>query len=106
MALLQEDLDQISIMISGAIGQAAQDVPTIHTAKKEEPNVETPDKYLETLLTAKEAIIKRMIDNGPDVVYVRGRRGVTSVNRTLEALNMVDDQIKDWKNRKTHTPVR
>ena len=35
-----------------------------------------------------------------------GRYGATEINDTKVALNMLDDQIKDYKDRKTHTKVR
>tara|TARA_Y100001963_G_C6530070_1_gene330667 strand:- start:142 stop:462 length:321 start_codon:yes stop_codon:yes gene_type:complete len=106
MALTQEDLDQIGTMINGAIGQATQEVKEVQAEPKDQPKVIVPDAYLQSLLDAKKAVIDKVVKNGADIVYVRGRRGTVEVNRTKDTLNMLDDQINDWKDRKTHKPVK
>ena len=71
-------------------------------------SVEYTDPYLRSLHEAKAKIINGMATNGGvcKTRIVVGRYGATEINDTKVALNMLDDQIKDYKDRKTHTKVR
>ena len=102
--LSPEELASITEAVMGAIGTTVNEPPVIPPS--DEPNVITPDSYLEVLQNAKAKVITNMIENGPDIVYVRGRRGVVEHNRTKDTLNMLDDQINDWKDRKTHRAIK
>ena len=67
---------------------------------------EPPDPYLAKLNEARGAILDKMVQNGgPILRYVVGRRGTTEVNETKLALNMIQDQVKDWIDKKTHNKV-
>ena len=67
----------------------------------------TPDPYLDSCYRAKAKIMEEIATTGKaKTVYVRGQRGTVEVNQSKVALNMIDDQIQQWKDRKTHTPVR
>ena len=69
---------------------------------------EYTDPYLRSLHEAKAKIIDSVAANGGlcKTRIVVGRYGATEINDTKVALNMLDDQIKDYKDRKTHTKVR
>jgi hypothetical protein len=60
------------------------------------------DPFIKECLEAKSKIMKDMANSGPKIKYIRGQRGVTEVNETLIQLNMIDNQMKDWVDRKTH----
>jgi hypothetical protein len=69
---------------------------------------EYTDPVLRSLHEAKGKIIDNLAANGGicKTRIVVGRYGATEINDTKVALNMLDDQIKDYKDRKTHTKMR
>ena len=36
---------------------------------------------------------------------VRGKNGVTEINKTKVDLNMINDEIQEWRDRKTHRKI-
>ena len=64
--------------------------------------VQYTDPYLQQLFEAKTAIIKKLASGGSNIVMVRGKNGVTEINKTKVDLNMINDEIQDWRDRKTH----
>ena len=70
--------------------------------------VEYADPYLQKLHEGKAKVIDSVAANGGicRTRIVVGRYGATEINDTKVTLNMFDDQIKDYKDRKTHTKVR
>ena len=78
---------------------------TVEDVESDEPKTLTPDPYLNSCYDAKAAVMKRVSTHGVEFVYVRGPRGLTEVNKSKAALNLIDDQIQDWKDKKTHRKV-
>ena len=102
--LSPEELAQVTEAVMGAIGTNVVEKPVIQT--NSQANVIVPDEYLQALIDAKKAGIDNVVKNGADIVYVRGRRGTVEDNRTKDTLNMLDDQINEWRDKRTHRPVK
>ena len=84
--------------------QPAQQAPAIQV--QDNPTIVYTDDYLKTCLDAKAEIMKGVALTGKcDIVYARSNRGTTEVNQTKDALNLIDDQIAEWRDRKTHRKV-
>ena len=83
---LEQKLDKVVTLLQATV------TPTVEEAKPTaSQEVLYADPYLESLMNKK---------------IVRTKSGVTEVNYTKLHLNMIDDQINDWRDRKTHNKVR
>ena len=60
------------------------------------------DPYLQGLMEKKLEIMQEPLD----IRMVRSKSGVTEVNYTKMRINMINDEINDWRDRKTHNKVR
>ena len=99
-----EQLTQIADIVGQVIGETITPDPPVVPP---ETKTTYADPYIKSCLDAKAKIMDSIASTGRvDTVFVRGSRGITEVNRTKEALNMIDDQIADWKDRKTHRKMQ
>ncbi len=69
--------------------------------------VATPQgvQYADLFLQACEQRKLELIKGGANIVLVKGRRGVTEINRTQQEINMINDEIDNRKNYRTHKRV-
>ena len=67
--------------------------------------VQYSDPYLQQLFETKAAIVKKIGTGGSNIVMVRGKNGVTEINKTKVDLNMINDEIQEWRDRKTHRKI-
>lgn len=98
--LSKADLSSIATTVAGIMKAQQPAVDTTTNTK-----VEYSDPYLQDLFEAKTAIIKKLAAGGANIVMVRGKMGVTEVNKTKVELNMINDEINEWRDRKTHRRV-
>ena len=62
-------------------------------------------QYTDPYLKACEERKLELIKGGANIVLVKGRRGVTEINRTQQEINMINDEIDNRKNYRTHKRV-
>ena len=94
---LEQKLDKVVTLLEATVTPAVEEAKP--TASQE---VLYADPYLESLMNRKMEIINKPLD----IRLVRTKSGITEVNYTKLHLNMIDDQINDWRDRKTHNKVR
>ena len=95
MALSKSDLTSV-----------AKQVATILKPDLAVPSVQKGEiEYTDPFIKACEERKIKIITAGLNTVCVKGSRGVTEINRTEVELNMIDDQIKNRKNYRTHRKI-
>ena len=92
----QADLSSIATEVAKIL----KPTPTVDTTDGDK--VQYSDPYLQQLFETKGAIIAKLGTGGSNIVMVSGKNGVTEINKTKVDLNIINDEIQEWRDRKTH----